>query len=238
MTDENSPEPIEQIGRPTQLLRKLRTQFLTGIVVAVPIGATILILLWIFRSIDSILQPVAVAIWHRSPPGVGFLATLLLIYLAGVVAGNVLGKRTILWFESMLGRVPVVRMLYSGIKQILESFSKPGKTGFMQVVLIEFPRKGMKAIGFVTNEFPTESGEKCYNVLIPTAPNPTSGFLQIVRESDIIPTKIPIDEALRMVVSAGRLSPLTANPPSSPEVVTPKSPEQGPHPLPSSPPRH
>ena len=101
----------------------------------------------------------------------------------------------------------MVRSLYTGIKQILESFSAPGKTSLMQAVLVEFPRKGMWTIGFITNESPTQSGETQLNIFIPTSPNPTSGFLQIAMEDEVIRTDIPVNEALRMVISAGKLSP-------------------------------
>ena len=187
--------------------KKLRTQFVAGILVVLPLAASILILAWLFTSIDNILQPVVKAIWHRTIPGVGFGATVLLIYLAGVVAKNVLGKRLIVYGDSLLARVPVFRQLYFGIRQILESFANPDKTGFMQVVLVEFPRAGMKAIGFVTNEVTDASGEKLLSVLIPTAPNPTTGFLQMVREHDVIRTSISVDDALKMIVSAGRITP-------------------------------
>lgn len=190
-----------------RLGKKLRTQFLTGILVTVPFGATILILAWIFTTIDNILQPATRFILGYTIPGVGFGITIVLIYLAGVIAGNVAGKRLIHYGESLLGRVPVVRPLYTGIKQILEGFSAPDKTGFMQVVLIEFPRKGIWTIGFITKELPAQSGGTQLNIFIPTSPNPTSGFLQIVREDEVIRVDIPVDEALRMVISAGKVSP-------------------------------
>jgi uncharacterized membrane protein len=188
-------------------VKKLRTQFGAGFLVVIPLGASILILVWLFTSIDNILQPAVRAIWHRNIPGVGFGATIVLIYLAGVVAKNVVGKRLIVYGDSLLARVPVFRQLYFGIKQILASFANPNKTGFMQVVLVAFPREGMRAIGFVTNEVTDTSGEKLLSVLIPTAPNPTSGFLQLLREEDIIRTDISVDDALKMVVSAGRMTP-------------------------------
>lgn len=184
---------------------KLRTQFLAGIIVLVPIGITILIFIWIFNTIDSILQPVLRPMLGHTIPGLGFGITIILIYVAGVIVSNVLGRKIIEYGESLLGRVPVVRQLYAGIKQILESFSAPGKTGFMQVVLAEFPRKGMKSIGFITNEMPGKSGKKLLNVFIPTAPNPTSGFLEIVSEDEIVRTDISVDDALKMIVSAGRM---------------------------------
>ena len=149
--------------------KKLRAQFIAGILVVVPIGAGILVLLWIFNSVDNILQPIIRTVVGRSIPGVGFGITVLLIYLAGVMAGNLVGKRLIRYGESLLVKVPVFRLVYTGTKQILESFSEPHKAGLMQVVLIEFPRKGLRAIGFITNEFSSMNGEKLFNVFIPTA---------------------------------------------------------------------
>jgi uncharacterized membrane protein len=132
---------------------------------------------------------------------------VVLIYLAGLAGKNVLGKRLISYGDKLLARVPVFRQLYFGIKQILESFANPDKTGFMQVVLVEFPRPGIRAVGFVTNEGLDPSGQKTLSVLIPTAPNPTTGFLQVLRERDVIRTSISVDDALKMVVSAGRITP-------------------------------
>jgi uncharacterized membrane protein len=185
---------------------KLRAQFLTGILVVVPISATILILIWTFAAIDGILQPVIKAIFDRAVPGVGFAVTVVLIYLVGVIASHVGGRAMIQYGEILLTKVPIVRQLYTSIKQITESFSSPDKTGLMQVILVEFPRKGMRSIGFITNESSDESGNKLINIYIPGSPNPTSGFLQIVREEEIIRTNIPISEAMKMIVSAGRLS--------------------------------
>jgi uncharacterized membrane protein len=192
---------------PGKVVKKLRDQFIAGILVIVPAGATILILVWVFNSIDHILQPLVKAIFHHDVPGVGFGVTIVLIYLAGVIATNVIGRRILRFINSLLDRVPIFRQLSSGIRQILESFAAPNKTGFMQVVLEEFPKVGMRALGFVTNELKDENGEKLLSILIPTAPNPTSGFLQIVKEKDVIRTKISVDEALKMIVSAGRMTP-------------------------------
>lgn len=187
--------------------KKLRGQFMTGLLVMVPLGATVLIFYWIFTSIDNILQPVIRAIWGHNITGVGFGVTVILIYVVGVIARNVIGKRLIRYGESLLDKVPIFRLLYRSIRQILDSFSAPDKAGFMQVVLVEFPKKGMRAIGFVTNEVIDRNGIKLISVLIPHAPNPTSGFMEIVKEEDIIRTNISIDEAMKMVVSAGKMMP-------------------------------
>lgn len=187
--------------------RKVRTHFFVGILTVVPPVATILILVWVFVRIDNILQPVIKFFWGEPVPGVGFGITVVLIYLIGIIASNVLGKRLIKYGESVLPLMPVVRQLYQGIKQILESFSAPSRAGYMQVVLVEFPRKGMRALGFVTNESSDKSGKKLLHIFVPTSPNPTSGFLEIVREDEIVRTNISVESALRMIVSAGRVSP-------------------------------
>jgi uncharacterized membrane protein len=197
----------EQKARKESWGKTLRAQFVAGLLVVVPIGASVLILAWIFNSIDHILQPAVRAIFGHNILGVGFGASVVLIYLVGIIARNIIGRRIIRYGDSILNKVPIFRQLYSGIRQVLESFAAPDKTGFMQVVLVEFPKPGMKALGFVTNEFKDSNGEKLLSILIPTAPNPTTGFMEIIREKDVIRTKLSVDEALKMVVSAGRMTP-------------------------------
>ncbi|MBM2824538.1 MAG: transporter [Dehalococcoidales bacterium] len=189
------------------LVKKLRTQFIAGLLITLPLGATVLILIWIFNTIDDILQPSIQYLSGRNIPGVGLVLTIVLIYLAGVIASNFIGRRLIRYGESLLAMVPLVRPLYAGIKQILVSLSSPDKSVFMQVVLVEFPIKGMQSIGFITNEISSPSGKKLLNVFIPQSPIPTSGFLEIMSEEQVTRTNIPVDDALKMVVSAGRLAP-------------------------------
>ena len=189
------------------LSKKLMRQFLAGLFVIVPIGITVLILVWIFNAIDSILQPVIQLIVSHPVPGIGFGVTVVLIYLVGVMASNIGGSRLIHYGESLLSKVPIIGRLYKSIEQIMESFSSSGKSGLMQVVLVEFPRKGMWTIGFITSESPVQPGETHLNIFIPTSPNPTSGFLQIASEDEVIRTDIPVDDALKMIISAGKVSP-------------------------------
>jgi uncharacterized membrane protein len=191
---------------PSQVGRKLRAQFGAGILVVVPIVIAILILVWLFNYIDNIAQPVAKSLLGRTIPGLGFGLMLLLIYLTGLVATSLIGKRLIRYGESLLARVPMFRYIYTSIKQIMVAFAAPRESGFLQVVLVEFPKQGMRAMGFVTSESRVESGEKLLNVFIPTSPNPTSGYLEIVRESDVIRTNISVDDALKMVLSGGKVS--------------------------------
>jgi len=187
------------------LAKHLRNTFLLGILVIVPLGATVLILVWVFTQIDNILQPTIRSIWGQSFPGIGFGIVIILIYLAGIIASSFIGKKIIGFGETLLDRVPLVRQIYRGIKQVLGSYMEPRETGFMQVVFIEFPRKGVQSIGFITNEIYNKSGDQLFTVFVPTSPNPTSGFLQIVREDEITRTDITVADALRVVISAGRV---------------------------------
>jgi len=127
--------------------KKLRRQFLTGILVTIPIGVTIWLLVWIVTSIDNILQPLVSSILGHTIPGLGFVIMVVLVYLVGVMASNVGARRLVDYGESLLGRVPIVRPIYSFIKQIVDSFSASGKAGFKQVVVAEFPMKGTRTIG-------------------------------------------------------------------------------------------
>jgi len=188
--------------------KKIRTHFLAGILVILPIGLTVWIFVWIFTGIDDFIQRIVIRpIFGHEITGVGFAITVVLIYVVGLIASNVVGRRLIRYGESLLAKVPIARTLYTAFKQILGSFSEPRQTGFMQVVLVEFPRRGTRTIGFITNEQSDESGRKLLNVFIPTSPNPTSGFLQILDEDEVIRTNISVDAALKMVVSGGRMSP-------------------------------
>ena len=187
---------------------QLGAKFGIGIITIVPFAATVWILYWIFVKIDDILQPFIEAIWGNQIPGVGFAATLVLILLVGFIASNVIGKRLIQYAESAIPGMPLFHQLYSGIKQIMESFSPTAGTSRMQAVLIEFPRKGMKAIGFITNEIHDESGKKLFFVFIPNSPNPTSGgFMEIVEEGELIRTNISIENAFRTIFTAGKVVP-------------------------------
>jgi uncharacterized membrane protein len=190
-----------------RFLRKLRDVLIAGLVVTVPIGLTIWIFVWLFTQIDKILRPWIEKIFGHQVVGTGFAVIVALVLIVGLIATNVIGKRIVRWAESQLSRVPIGRIIYVGIRQVIQSFSDPEKTGFMQVVMVEYPRKGIHTIGFVTNEHIDESGKKLVNVFIPTAPNPMTGFIQIVDESELLRTSITVEEALKMVVSAGRMSP-------------------------------
>lgn len=189
-----------------QSLIDLRDYFFTGLLVFIPIFLTIWLLYWAFDTIDGLLKPWIEDIFGRSYPGIGVAATLLLILICGIVGSRVFGRNLIRFMEYQLSKVPVVRELYNGIKQIIESFSRKESGHFIEVVFIEFPRKGTFTPALVTNKVTDDSGRNVLNIYVPTAPNPTSGFLQILPEDQVIKTNMSVDDALKMVISAGKVS--------------------------------
>jgi uncharacterized membrane protein len=186
---------------------RLRRDLLTGMIVIVPLGATILIFKWLFFSVDGILQPAVDAIFGRPIVGIGFAAAIVLVYLAGLVGRNFIGRRVIRAGESVITEVPMVKEIYNTFKQVLESVILPQRGGFKEVVLVEFPRPGMKTLGFVTNRIKNASGEELLNVYIPTTPNPTSGYLEIMPARDAVSLNMSVEDAVKMVVSGGMVSP-------------------------------
>jgi uncharacterized membrane protein len=190
-----------------RFIDKFKAVVIAGLVVTVPIGITIWIFIWLFSEIDKLLRPYVTKIFGHEIVGVGFAVIVALVLIIGLIATNVIGKRIVHWSENMLSKVPITRTIYVALKQIAQSVSDPQQNRFRQVVLIEFPAKGMKTVAFITNEETDKNGKKFFNVFIPTALNPTGGFIEIVREEDIIRTDLSIEEGLKLAVSAGSMSP-------------------------------
>lgn len=196
------------------LIGRFRTRLLSGILVVVPIAAAILVIVWVFNTIDNLLQPVIQLIFGHHIIGLGFLATVVLIFLAGIFAGNYFGKKIVQFTDFILQRVPVFKQIYNGVKQVLTNLSGTGainKAAFREVVFVEFPSKGMHTVAFLTNEITTENGDKLYAVYIPTTPVPWSGFSGLLTEEQLTRTDISIDDALRMCISGMMIFPESIN---------------------------
>jgi len=191
------------------LVRSLRDNFLAGMLVVIPATLAILVLVWLFVNIDNILQPLIEDVAGREIVGLGFVIAAVLIYLVGLMTRNIVGNRLVRFGEGIMARIPLARQIYQGSKQVIVGLSGTGmgKAAFRDVVLIEFPRPGMKTIGFVTNEIKNKQGEPMLNVYIPTAPVPSSGYFEIVSKDKVIATDISVDQAMQMVISSGMVSP-------------------------------
>ena len=196
---------------------KIRSWFITGILVLTPIILTVYVAWAFITFVDNLVVPI-VPINYRpsnylpfSIPGLGLIIVFTFTTLVGSLATGLFGRTLIRIWENILNRMPVVRSVYSAIKQILETVMAAQSDAFRQAVLVQYPRKDIWAIGFVTGSTKGEVGnnvsEKMINVFMPTTPNPTSGFLLFFPEKDLIYLKMSVEDALKLVVSGGMVIP-------------------------------
>jgi uncharacterized membrane protein len=193
--------------------RRLRRDFLTGMIVIAPVGVTVVVLMWMFRTIDDILgNPLRAALGVRIP-GLGFVLLVLAVTLVGFTVRLAAGRQLLHWWNEALARFPLTGRIYSAMSQIVQSVVGEQTKLFRRTVLVPYPTDGMWAVGFVTNlQAPVMSrivGEPCVNVFVPTTPNPTSGFMLVVPRSKVKETDITIEEAMKLIISAGAVSPGT-----------------------------
>ena len=173
-----------------------------------PLGFTVWILYVLFHFLDGLLRPVIDPWVGFRIPGLGLLAVVVLLYLVGLLAANVLGRQVLRATESLLLRLPGARTVYTASKQIIDTLRMPSKGSFQRVVMIEYPRRGIWVVAFVTGQARrAPDGAALVHLFIPTSPNPTSGMMVIVRDTEITETDIGIEEAVRLVVSGGILGP-------------------------------
>jgi uncharacterized membrane protein len=180
------------------------------LLVVVPLVVTYLVLKFLFQTIDGILAPLVQAVYGRNIPGVGLLATILLVLLAGWVATGVAGGRMIRIWEGWLIRIPLIRIVYGAAKQLLESVSSSEGNSFKQVGLVEYPRRGIYSFCFIANRLPLDTTpEKATRItaFIPSTPTPFTGFVIMVRPDEIIPLSLPVEDAIKLLVSGGIVVP-------------------------------
>ncbi len=197
----------------------LKRLFLTGLLVVVPLYFTYYIISVLVNSMDRLLSflptrfhPDTYLPFHV--PGLGVIFTIVLIFLAGIFATNFFGKRLVELWEGALTRIPFIRTVYSASKQLMEAFFVTNREGFRRVVLVEYPRKGVYVLGFVTGvtggEVQRATPERLLNIFLPTTPNPTSGFYILVPEKDTIPLKMSVEDAFKLIISGGMVAPREA----------------------------
>jgi uncharacterized membrane protein len=183
----------------------------SGLVALVPLAVTIVALRFLFSFTAGILLPVldpALADWPWVWKAALSLSILLLgVYILGEIATHVVGRRILGLGEAVLLRVPFVKVVYRVSKQVVSAFKGPGVRAFQSVVFVEFPHPGMRAIGFVTSTLTQPDGSVWNTVFVPTTPNPTTGFLQVVPAADVVRTDYTVEEGVKMVMSLGVLVP-------------------------------
>lgn len=196
-------------------MRLLRRWFITGLVVLLPVIVTIWALSFGFNLLDGLWRSLLAYLLGYYVPGIGALLTVTLTVAAGAVATNVIGRRLIGWGERLLTRIPVVSTVYTTTKQIVDLLAGEQKTAFQRVVLVEYPRRGVYSVGFLTAAGcppPAQEavGEEMWSVFVPTAPNPTSGWVVMVPKSQCRVLGMTVDEAFRYIISGGVLVNATA----------------------------
>jgi uncharacterized membrane protein len=198
------------------LKKKLKQIFLTGLAVIIPIGLTLYILFFLIDIMDGLLK-IMPAKYHPDAligihiPGLGIIVTVVLIFICGLIMTSYIGNKIVQSGEDLVDRIPFVRNIYQAIKRLSDSMFTDRSSSFKRVVLAEFPRKGIYTIGFVTgipnSEIRDKAGLNCISVFFPTTPNPTSGYLIIIPEDELVPMKMSVEEALTFIISVGIVSP-------------------------------
>ncbi|MGR3636641.1 MAG: DUF502 domain-containing protein [Shimia sp.] len=221
--------PFDEEKHKASFLGRLRSSFLTGIVVILPIALTIWLIWTLVGWVDSFVLPLIpdtiqpekyIGINLR---GVGLIIFLIFTVVVGWIAKGLLGRSLIHWGEGLVSRMPVVRSIYSGVKQIAETIFAQTERSFEKACLIEYPRRGIWAIGFIST---TAKGEVAataattgdlMSVFVPTTPNPTSGFLLFFPKDDIVELEMSVEDAAKLVISAGLVYPNSKDPTQPPE---------------------
>ncbi len=217
--DPADPTGAEQARR-SGPMHRLRNYFLTGLVIAAPLFLTVYIT-WTFVTwVDGLVEPLIPSIYRLDRllpvpiPGFGLVVALIFLTLLGFLTANFVGSRLLALGEGLLGRMPLVRNLYRGLKQIFETVVSRRASAFQKVALIEYPRQGLWSIVFVASETRgevarrlSEPGDESVGVFLPTTPNPTSGFLLFVKRRDLVILDMSVEDAAKMVISAGLVTP-------------------------------
>ena len=197
--------------------QRMRAYFFAGILVIAPISITFY-LAWLFIGfVDSKVTPLIPVKYNPETylpfalPGLGLVILVLALMLVGALMAGFMGRLWTRLSERMLSRMPVIRSIYSALKQIFETVLADHSAAFREAVLVEYPRRGIWAIAFITGrtegEVQNVTEEECTNIFLPTTPNPTSGFLLFVPKKDLIPLSMTVEEAIKMVISGGIITP-------------------------------
>ncbi len=192
-----------------KLTRHLKTKLITGFLVVIPLLVTIYIVYAVISFADRLAAPLMKGLsfqisgteWYL--PGTGVVLFIVFVYVAGLISSNYLGTRLIIFGEGLLHRIPFVKSIYSSVKDMTEAFSSEKKRSFKDVVLVQFPSPGRYALGFVVDRIQVSSLPAMCSVFVPTAPNPTSGYLIMVPDSELSFLDMGVDDALKYIISIG-----------------------------------
>lgn len=193
------------------LAHDVRNRLLSGLLVLIPLGISLFVLSLFLKATAGILMPLMTMLLGDLPKGVVFLLSVVVVfgvlYLAGMLASFVVGRKLIGVGERLVDQIPIVKTIYSVSKQVIQLFQTPSSGARRQVALVDFPAPGLKAISFVTGIITLPDGTVCYKVFIPTTPNPTTGFLQMVPVATAQLLDLSVEDAITLIMSGGVLAP-------------------------------
>jgi uncharacterized membrane protein len=227
-TKSSTGVPIRAVepGKRHSLLGFLRSRFITGILVAFPLAITLFFGRFLFGLMDRWADPISIRLFEHRVPGMGAALVVVLIFVLGVLAHNVIGRRMLNKGDKLFARIPFLRSIYVGAREVTRAFGSSRTRSFRRVVLIPFPHDGVWAVAFATAEFDETTPQgtrRVVAVFMPTTPNPTTGFFLVYPLASIRPTDLTVEEALRMVISGGlvtagrtKLFPRAASPSEEP----------------------
>ena len=199
-----------------RLRTSLKNYFFTGLLVILPIFITLYVILSLIRGMDTILKYIPAkylpeTYLHVHIPGLGLILVVILVFVVGLLTRNFVGRKIVQIGENIVDRIPLVRVLYAGVKQLLEPLFLQKTNAFKRVALIEYPRRGAYVIGFITGESKGEvqhkTSKNMTNVFVPTTPNPTSGFYILIPEDEVIVLDMTVEDAFKLIISGGIVSP-------------------------------
>jgi uncharacterized membrane protein len=196
----------------------MKRYFITGLLIWIPLGITFLVLNWLIGTMDQSLDLLPArlrpeAIWGVHIPGLGTVVTLLVVFVTGLLAANFIGQRLVRFWEGVLARIPVVKSIYYGVKQVSDTVLADTGQAFRKVLLVQYPRAGSWTIAFQTGrpggDVVNHLRGEYVSVYVPTTPNPTSGFFLMMPRSDVVELEMSVDEALKYIISMGVVAPAT-----------------------------
>jgi uncharacterized membrane protein len=200
---------------------RFRRHLTAGLLVLVPVVATAVVVSFLFGMIDGWTRPLTHRLLGFELPGIGIILTAAVVYLTGLLSTNLVGKKLLELFGRLLENLPLVKTVYSASKQLVEAVSPEGRRSFRRVVLVEFPKKGTFALGFVTGNGIGPLKDKVVSVYVPTAINPTSGFLIFASPDEVLEAGLTVEEGIKLVVSGGVVTPAFSS--SAPPAGHPES---------------
>lgn len=207
--------------RKPSIWQRTRNNFLTGLVVIAPVVLTLYLIWTVINFVDAKVVPLVPALYNpatyigKDIPGFGVVIFLIFTAIFGALTKGIFGRQLLRFWENLIGRTPVVRSIYSGLKQIIETVLNQSNASFQNACLVQYPREGIWAIAFISTDTRGEVDakippEELLSIFLPTTPNPTSGFLLFVPKKDVVILDMSVEDAAKLVISAGLVTPPTA----------------------------